>query len=50
MKNNKLKTTKVTGDHGLGTQIIDSIVEKYDGDILRTNENNVFTCVATVKI
>ena len=50
MKNNKLKTTKVTGDHGLGTQIIDSIVEKYDGDILRTNESNVFTCVATVKI
>ena len=50
MKNNKLKTTKVTGNHGLGTQIIDSIVEKYDGDILRTNENNVFTCVATVKI
>ena len=50
MKNKKLKTTKVTGDHGLGTQIIDSIVEKYDGDILRTNESNVFTCVATVKI
>lgn len=41
-ENGKFKTTKINGMHGIGLSQIDSIVEKYEGYIKRTHENNIF--------
>lgn len=47
-EDNKMKTTKSHGDHGLGTQIIDDIAKKYNGNVLRTNESDEFVSVITL--
>lgn len=41
-ENGIFKTTKKRGMHGIGLSQIDSVVEKYDGYIKRTHENNIF--------
>lgn len=41
-ENGRFRTTKVGGMHGIGLSQIDSVVEKYEGYIKRTHENNIF--------
>lgn len=41
-ENGKFRTTKIGGIHGVGLSQIDSVVEKYEGYIKRTHENNIF--------
>ncbi len=46
----KLPSTKANKNHGYGTEIIRSIVQKYDGDVLFTCKDRKFSTALSIRI
>jgi sensor histidine kinase regulating citrate/malate metabolism len=49
-ENALMKTTKTKGDHGIGLQVVDDVVKKYDGMINFRMEELTFIVSAMLKI